>query len=197
MLDIACGSGYGSYFLLKQGAKKVIGIDNDRTTIKRAKGQFHAKNLRFICADAALIPLTDQSVDTIVSLETIEHLAHPDIFIRELIRILKKEGVLIISTPNKNTSYGDNPFHIREYTFQEFTEFLTPFASVSYHGQRRVNKVIISLYKWLFSNIPYRLVRFFLRFRPWENLQITPIANENDTSFLYFLAVGSKHEYEK
>ena len=78
-------------------------------------------------------PLPDQSIDLVVSFETIEHLDHPDLFVAECVCVLVPEGMLIVSTPNRPVYSSEgcqNPFHRIEFDEAQFTELLRRFRSV-------------------------------------------------------------------
>ncbi len=127
VLDIACGEGYGANLLAKD-AKSVIGLDKDATTINKARKKYTAPNLIFSEGLFENIPVADHSLDVIVSFETIEHIADHVIILKEIKRVLKPDGVLIISTPDKKY-YSDlaaynNPFHVHELYKGEFTDLI-------------------------------------------------------------------------
>ena len=71
VLDIAAGEGYGSAFLA-QTASSVIGIEMNRAAVEHARAAYVAQNLRFEQGSTQSIPLPDQSIDCVVSFETIE-----------------------------------------------------------------------------------------------------------------------------
>jgi 2-polyprenyl-3-methyl-5-hydroxy-6-metoxy-1,4-benzoquinol methylase len=123
VLDIACGSGYGSAILATH-AKKVTGIDVDKDAVEYAKANYLSSKINFTHGDASDIPMSDKSVDVIISYETVEHVKDYKKFISETKRVLKKDGVLVISTPNEKTFYDDNPFHKHEFEFMEFLKLL-------------------------------------------------------------------------
>lgn len=134
ILDIACGEGYGSSILAKN-AKTVTGIDIDPESIKWATETYGSKhlNLNFICGNAGSIPVNDNLFDVVVSYETIEHLdiALQQTFLKEIKRVLRPGGILIISTPDKQ-NYTDrynhiNKFHLHEFYRLEFIEFLKQY----------------------------------------------------------------------
>jgi O-antigen biosynthesis protein len=129
VLDIACGEGYGTAILSKNVAK-IFGIDIDQASIDHAKKTYKSNNIEFICGSADKIPLPDDSVEVVISYETIEHINEESqkIFLSEIKRVLRKEGILVISTPDK-TNYTDryshkNEFHIKEFEKDEFIAFL-------------------------------------------------------------------------
>lgn len=100
VLDIACGEGYGSAMLAAK-AKSVIGIDVSDEAVAHATRTYVAGNLRFAAGDAADIPLPDDCVDVVVSFETIEHLERQDEMLSQVRRVLRADGVLVISSPNR------------------------------------------------------------------------------------------------
>lgn len=130
VLDAACGEGYGSDILARY-AKKVIGIDLDNETINRAKVKYKNRdNLTFQQGNIEKLEIEDCSIDVVISFETIEHVSE-DIqknFLNEIDRVLKDDGIMVMSTPNKRV-YSDlhnynNEFHIKEFYYKDFLEFL-------------------------------------------------------------------------
>jgi ubiquinone/menaquinone biosynthesis C-methylase UbiE len=123
VLDIASGEGYGSYILSKN-ASKVIGVDIDKETVFDAQKKYINNNLSFKVGSADKIPVDSNSIDVVVSFETIEHHdKHEEMFL-EIKRVLKSDGILIMSSPDKKY-YSDipgfqNKFHIKELYFDEF-----------------------------------------------------------------------------
>lgn len=124
VLDLACGEGYGSDLLLKSGAKKVVGVDISTETVNHAKNKYKSKNLSFIQSDAVSLPFEDKTFDIVVSFETIEHLKDQDKFISEIKRVLTKNGLAIISTPNARVYEKGNIFHIKELTIKAFENLI-------------------------------------------------------------------------
>lgn len=122
VVDIACGEGYGSY-LLSQRALSVTGVDIDESAVRTAAARYRADNLHFKTGSCSGIPLEPGSVDVVVSFETIEHVQDPDTFLREVLRVLKPDGMLIISSPERaNYNAGKlqpNKFHVSELSEDE------------------------------------------------------------------------------
>lgn len=127
VLDIACGAGYGSA-LLAETAKKVYGVDICEDVITYARQEYKNRDIAFLKGDARNIPILSNSIDVAVSFETLEHITEQDIFLSEIKRVLKKKGILIISTPNKE-SYGkiNNQFHKKELNKKEFSRLLNKY----------------------------------------------------------------------
>lgn len=190
VVDLGCGIGYGSFMLAAAGAIKVYGIDTDKNAINHAKNYYHHKNITYIVKDAMYTNLASSMVDIVVAFEIIEHLRAPKKFIQEVVRILKPNGIFILSTPNSEVSFGDNPYHIKEFTFQELKKLLSTFLMPKFFGQRKVNKKIINIYKGFAHQIKIPFIRMFLHFRPWENPKIASISDSHD--YLYFVVVCKK-----
>jgi len=129
VLDIACGSGYGTNILAKAGAKYATGIDISKEAAKHAQDTYKRDNLGYQVGNGTNLDIEDNSFDIVVSFETIEHLEEYEQFASELSRVLKKDGLLIISSPNKDLYHTGNEFHFREFSKKEFQEILQPHFS--------------------------------------------------------------------
>jgi len=134
ILEDGCGSGYGSYYLAANGAKKVVGIDVAAEAIEYAKSRYRRENLEFIHMDSTELSFSDESFDVVTSFQVIEHIENTDKFLLQMVRVLKKQGTALISTPNKqtyspNTVEPENPFHVREFYLREFRELLFRYFS--------------------------------------------------------------------
>jgi SAM-dependent methyltransferase len=139
VLDAACGEGYGS-FLLSQSAGAVIGVDVSDDAITHAVQRYPGANLRFVTGSVTKLPLPDASVDLVVSFETIEHLAGQIEMLKEFRRVLVRDGVLVISSPNRpvyNEGGIANPYHVRELDRGELAALLSPdFPAQHWYAQR-------------------------------------------------------------
>lgn len=127
VLDIACGSGYGSEIMAQNKAQNVIAVDIDSETIAKNKQKNKQKNLQYQTGNAEKIEFKDETFDIITSFETIEHLKNPSRYLQELSRVIKKDGIVLISTPNKEIYKEKNPYHHREYTKEEFKNLLSDY----------------------------------------------------------------------
>ena len=129
VLDAACGEGFGAA-LLASKAGSVMAIDIDPSSIEHATQRYGAQdNLSFRQDDVTqLDSLPDDSFDVIVSFETLEHVMEQDRMLAGFSRLLKADGILLVSTPDKK-NYSDatgvvNPHHVCELYFSEFSELL-------------------------------------------------------------------------
>jgi ubiquinone/menaquinone biosynthesis C-methylase UbiE len=127
VLDAACGEGYGSD-ILAETAKQVTGIDIDSKSIEHASNRYKKDNLSYKHESCTQLSFTDNSFDVVVSFETLEHLVEQQEMLSEFNRVLKEDGILIISTPDKK-HYSDatgfkNEFHLKELYKSEFKNLL-------------------------------------------------------------------------
>jgi len=141
ILDVACGTGYGSALLARQ-AEQIVGVDVSVATIAHAQAVYTPiRNLEFIAADCAALPFPDATFDNVVSFETIEHIERQAQFLDEVLRVLRPDGLFVLSCPNK-LEYSDrrgfaNPYHVRELYRDELAALLAPrFPNSLWFGQR-------------------------------------------------------------
>ena len=128
VLDAACGTGYGSA-MLAQVASSVCGLDISHDAIAYAKEKYAVDGVQFLEGSVTSLPFENGAFDVVVSFETLEHIdSHSqELFLKEINRVMASDGVLIMSTPNREVyDYrGDNDFHICEKSCTEFREMLS------------------------------------------------------------------------
>lgn len=169
VLDIACGSGYGSKVLREGGARSVDGVDISPDLIDYAKSHFQIAGINFYLDSLnTYTPKQDQLYDVITSFETIEHIENFRDGLTHLYSLLKQNGILLISTPNRPISSPNcksindkpsNPFHFREFTPTELIKELElsgfQVNANDLYGQRQQkyfkNKYLRRLYKLIFK----------------------------------------------
>lgn len=126
ILDLGCGTGYGTHYLAKM-AKKTVGVDINPEAIRFARKNYLHKNLKYKIADINSIKESGK-YDLIVSFEVIEHLKNPASFVSGVYRMLKKEGIFILSTPNAEVVSPNggvaSPYHEKEFKYQELSLLL-------------------------------------------------------------------------
>lgn len=137
-LDVACGTGLGLAILQTQ-ASRVVGVDGDDAAVLSARRA--APTATVLQADALALPFADESFAAVTTFETIEHLQNRAQFLREIVRVLSKDGVCVLSTPNAHytkpvAGKPRNPFHVHEYEPSELVSELEPFfSSIKIFGQ--------------------------------------------------------------
>jgi ubiquinone/menaquinone biosynthesis C-methylase UbiE len=159
ILDIASGEGYGSNILSKF-ATHVYGVDIDAQTIDHAKKRYSKENITFLTGDCTNIPLDNDSIDVVISFETLEHITEHDKMLSEIKRILHKDGILLISTPFKNDSSTTQPkYHLKELYRHEFTALLSKyFNNINIYWQDLVYASVISSDNNLSSLLNYEII---------------------------------------
>lgn len=140
VLDVACGEGYGS-FIVAAGAASVVGVDIAAEAVQHASERYKTENLRYVEASAASLPFDDASFDLVISFETIEHHDQHEEMLDEILRVLKPDGALLISSPNRQHYSLDegyqNPYHVKELFKHEFVALIGKrFKRLETFGQR-------------------------------------------------------------
>jgi len=144
VLDIGCGCGYGSCLLAEGGAETVIGVDISEEAIRYSKEHYSARGLDFEVMDCTNLKFPNRTFDLVVAFEIIEHIPNCKGLLSEAKRVLKGDGVFIVSTPNRVTYPPGNPFHVKEFFLQEFVELLKEsFISVVVYDQDYLYTLII------------------------------------------------------
>ena len=120
ILDIACGSGQGSY-VLSQRADFVLGVDYSEAYVSQARQRFPETNrLLFVRGDAqSFYDQAQPPFDLVVSLHTLEHVPDDRAMLAALSRNLRPGGLMIVEAPllfRRPMSVPINPYHLREYT---------------------------------------------------------------------------------
>lgn len=120
VLDLACGVGYGSRLLARESPApvSVLGVDVSASAIEHARDFYAANGVEFRVSEAMAFDDPD-GFDTIVSLETLEHLERPAAFFARLVGLLRPAGVLIASVPT-TPSVDLNPHHFHDFSAASF-----------------------------------------------------------------------------
>lgn len=164
VLDVACGTGYGSHMLAKHGAKSVMGIDISAEAIDIATRKYMLQNVAFYVGNATSLPTADAAFDVVISFETIEHLVDHQAYLNELKRTLRPGGTVVISTPDKavyNALNGNipNPYHVHELSDYEFYSLMeTNFTDCKFYGQRQFKPCAFRIGKIIAAADPLRMI---------------------------------------
>lgn len=139
VLDIASGEGVGTA-LLAGTCRSVVGLDSSRKAVLHAQEKYKAGNISFKVGSWEDIPLPSASVDVVVSFETHEHVKDYERFMKEIKRVLRADGILIISTSEEKADPATgqmNSFRVKKFFKQQFKELLRKyFDHVSIYGQK-------------------------------------------------------------
>jgi ubiquinone/menaquinone biosynthesis C-methylase UbiE len=126
VLDLGCGTGYGSHFLASFGAEQVVAADLDWIALNYARKNYFLDCIQYVQLNGNnSLPFADQSFDFVFCSQVIEHLSDPPGFLLEIRRILKSSGFCLVTTPNKKLFTPDpdqnsNEHHISEMSFSEY-----------------------------------------------------------------------------
>jgi SAM-dependent methyltransferase len=152
VLDAGCGEGYAAGLLRRAWPEvRVVGVDYDAATTTHAARTHGGERAAYLRGALTALPFAAGVVDVAVSLQVLEHIWTPGDYLRELGRVTRPGGALVLSTPNRVTfSPGlarrekpTNPYHCREYDAEELAGELgrwLPGADVTVlglgHGER-------------------------------------------------------------
>ena len=129
MLDVGCGTGYGSAMVASR-VGEVVGIDSSEEAVVRAKVKHRLDNLEFVTMPATELSFPDGSFDAAYSIQVIEHIEDVELHLSEVARVLRPGGRFVVATPNRLTYSPDglhNAFHVREYDAGELEILLATF----------------------------------------------------------------------
>ncbi|MDF1586304.1 class I SAM-dependent methyltransferase [Marinimicrococcus flavescens] len=124
VLDASCGVGYGSWLCQKNpDVDLVLGIDADPAAVAWARQHFTTQKTRFECCRIEDFPA--RKIDVLLSLETVEHLEHPEALAELAGRCAAEE--VVVSFPQKKTTHY-NGFHRWDLSAQDLLDMFTGFA---------------------------------------------------------------------
>lgn len=143
VLDLGSGEGFGAA-ILADVATDVVGVDIDPAAVEHSQVNYARPGLTFQAASATDLSLFEPGTfDVVVAFEVIEHLAEQEQVMTEIRRVLREDGTLIISTPDREVSTASsgnqNPFHVQELSAEEFASLIgAHFEHVRLFGQSMV-----------------------------------------------------------
>lgn len=176
LLEVGCGEGRGIDWLLP-AVTSYTAIDKIAPVINKLQQKYPQS--KFLSGNIPpLSAFADNSFNSVVSFQVIEHIQQDKLFLKEIHRVLKPGGIALITTPNRPYSLSRNPWHIREYTAQELTDLAKNFFSkVTMHGitgndkvmeyYQRNKKSVDRMMRWDIFNLQYKLPASILRI-PYE-----------------------------
>lgn len=180
LLEVGCGEGRGIDMLLPYIAS-YSAIDKIDTAVARLKEKYPSGT--FISGHLPPLPFQDASFDSLVSFQVIEHIEDDTLFLKEIHRVLRPNGIGLITTPNRLMSLSRNPWHVREYTGEELTGLAkTIFQHVDVKGvagnekimqyHERNRKSVHKIMKWDIFDLQHRLPASLLKIPyDWLNRQ--------------------------
>ncbi|MGB7340577.1 MAG: class I SAM-dependent methyltransferase [Phototrophicaceae bacterium] len=156
VLDLACGTGRYGKIAQDSGATTVIGLDNSVDMLQQRVIQNAA------CASTEYIPLANNTVDVILCGLALGHLPTIDLSLREMSRILKPNGVILISDfhPYQFLSGARRTFSINNTTYQveHYVHQLSDYFTIAQQHGLILNAIQEPTYQ---ADIPVVLVLKF------------------------------------
>ena len=143
VLEVGSGEGFGAAILAGTAAE-VVGIDIDELTVEHSQVNYAQPGISFQLGDARDLKMFEpDSFGAVVAFEVIEHFAEQEQALAEIARVLARDGVLLISTPDRRiyseAPAFDNPFHVRELNLDEFDALIASrFRHRGIWGQQRI-----------------------------------------------------------
>lgn len=125
ILEVGCATGIHSR-LLQRDDNDITGVDISVEMINQAN-KYQSSNLRFSVMDALSLEFKDDTFDIVFSATMIEFVREKETLFKELLRVLKPGGTLVIGTIQKNSSFYElyqTPF-FQENTVFKYASFLT------------------------------------------------------------------------
>ncbi|WP_144579155.1 glycosyltransferase [Agrobacterium sp. DE0009] len=140
VLDIGCGEGEWTA-ALASSAKCVIGMDASEESVHYATAKHKGENISFVIGSSKHIPLPSSSVDVVICFQAHGTISSLESVLSEIKRVLRAEGVLIISTPTRcadavnvdKTNFSQHEKVIEQYVIEKLGEF---FAHLSLYDER-------------------------------------------------------------
>lgn len=172
-LEIGTGSGYGIEMIASKSTHFVT-IDKFENENISELVKKHG-NIEFVKMNIPpLSGIADNTFDYVITFQVIEHIKNDTLFVKEIHRVLKPGGKLIVTTPNKKMSLTRNPWHVREYTVNELkTLLLNVFKTVEtlgVYGNDTVmeyydanKKAVEKITRFDILNLQYNLPRWCLQ----------------------------------
>jgi ubiquinone/menaquinone biosynthesis C-methylase UbiE len=133
VLEVGCGEGRGIPVILPH-ATSYTAVDKIESALEGLRKKYPVG--RFISMNIPpLHDLEDNTYDTVLSFQVIEHIDDDLNYLKEIHRVMKPGGVALITTPNRKMSLTRNPWHVREYLSHELSSLAARvFPSVVMHG---------------------------------------------------------------
>ncbi len=137
---MGCGTGEGTAFLARLSGVQVTGVDLSLQALKSAREGSGQDITRLAQMDVEHLAFSDRSFDGIISVEVIEHIANPMSYLGGAQRVLKDNGLFMLTTPNQLRSSPNRgslwPEHLREYAPSQLIELLLKtFKQVELWGE--------------------------------------------------------------
>jgi 2-polyprenyl-3-methyl-5-hydroxy-6-metoxy-1,4-benzoquinol methylase len=170
LLEVGSGEGYGIEIVIPHVSHYTA---IDKYPIETA----HLADKPFVFKQMEIPPfsgLADNTFDSVISFQVIEHIEDDEQFVKEIHRVLKPGGTALIATPNIKMSLTRNPWHVREYKKNELESLIKKyFGNVDTHGIFGNEKImeyyqknaesVRKITKWDIFDLQHKLPRSILQ----------------------------------
>lgn len=139
VLDVGCNTGYGTVRFAPI-AGRVVGVDVSPAAIEAARLRATDGRPEFLLTTGFELPFADDSFDLVTSFQVLEHVSDSLAYLREIARVTRPAGTVILATPNAAIRLDPgmtpwNRFHVHEYVATELHDLLAKvFAEVRIRG---------------------------------------------------------------
>ncbi len=186
IIDLGTGAGIMALNICKLGFDlKIIGLDIalnsvNKLLIKAKRVEFNDKTIIGLVGDVCDLPLTTNSVDRVIACEIIEHVLNPFQAASEIIRILKPDGIAIVTTPNSLCVSFRRPLSILKYFLYHFFGFSFNRASNTISTSSTMESYGVEKAEYIHGSYsPRGLKKFFSNFNNVEILETGSIVMPN------------------
>lgn len=129
VLEVGCGDGALSGLIYQNFRCELTGVEPSQDGIRFCREMFKRHQFRgtFEISEGYTFNFPDNHFDHIVLADVIEHLQHPDLMLRELKRLLKPGGYLVVTTPVRSSEHPEDKMHVREFYPEELMMLCKPY----------------------------------------------------------------------
>lgn len=118
LLNLGCSDGYYDNFLAKK-YNKVVGFEINEKDLMIARQNKKEKNIEYILGNGKKLPFKNNSFDTIICVDVLEHVKEDNKLISEIHRVLKINGRIIITVPHENFPFSNDPINFSLRLFKK------------------------------------------------------------------------------
>ena len=156
LLDVGCGDG----LLMARVApfvQRVVGVDTEQSAIKLARDKLLGfPNCELVHASSYDLPFSDSSFDVVTSADVIEHLKDPALHLKEICRVVKQTGALVLTTPKWREDGKWDVRHEKEYRPAELRALLSQYFEVvalKFFWPAKVSRFYETKLGWRFTKL--------------------------------------------
>ncbi len=108
LLNAGCGTGEFNHYL-RDRFRKSFGVDINESDITTARELNIDPDIQFDVGDLLNLSFADESFDAMICVDVLEHVDQPDVALKEMRRVLRPGGQLVVTVPHKNYPFFYDP----------------------------------------------------------------------------------------